>query len=430
MSSAKVIIWNTTVGFLTWDEQSSATVFEPDPEYLKAPFNLSPLLHPNKEEFLYGFDFHARFEGMIPLFNDSLPDSFGNIVFKEWAEQQNLNRGKINPVERLLYTGNGGIGALEYHVSKDMQAARGELNPEELAVISDKIIKGEYHQTDYLLNPQALQNILSIGSSVGGAQAKVLLALPREEHGGEQKFLAGDRLYQEPTDYFVVKLEHDRENAWSREKNRAEFVYNQMARNAGINVAESRLIFHADRAHFASKRFDRLNNQKIHKQTVNALTGFFGRNNEFGYEDIFRIMEFFKLPYDHKEQLFLQMTFNVLASNRDDHTKNFSFLMNREGQWSLSPAYDLTYPLDPYQSFDVPHKISINQKVNGIQKSDLQAVARKVGITRYNELIERVATSVQDFSGLAAQHNISTKTIRLIDKEIERNLSVCYGGRA
>ncbi|TVR42499.1 MAG: type II toxin-antitoxin system HipA family toxin [Cryomorphaceae bacterium] len=429
MSSAKVTIWNTTVGYLTWDESNNAAVFEPDPDYLKANFNLSPVLHANKEEFLYGFDFHTRFEGMIPLFNDSLPDSFGNIVFKEWAEHQNLNTRKINPVERLLYTGHGGIGALEYHVSKKIHSAESELNPEELALISDQIIKGEYHHADYLLNPKALQNILSIGSSVGGAQAKVLLAIVGEENSGEQKFLAGDQGYTGPADYFIVKLEHDRQNLWSREKNRVEFVYNQMARNAGINVAESRLIFHADRVHFASKRFDRVNNQKLHKQTVNALTGFFGRNNEFGYEDIFRIMAFLKLPYPQQEQLFLQMTFNVLASNRDDHTKNFSFLMNPGGQWSLSPAYDLTYPLDPYQSFDIPHKISINQKVNSIQKSDLQAVARKVGIKRHNELIERVATSVQEFTNLAAQQDISRKTIHLIGKEIARNLSVCFGGR-
>ena len=215
-------------------------------------------------------------------------------------------------------------GATEYHEWKDIPNITHNLDLSELAQISDKIIKRKYEQEDFVHNPDALRNILTIGSSVGGAQAKILVAITREQKKENEKILAGDIIHHIPVDYYIVKLEHDSQDIWNREKNYVEFVYNQIAKDIGINVADSRLICEGGRAHFASKRFDRVKNRKVHKQTVNALTGFFGKNTEFSYEHIFSVMEHLKLPSNQKEQLFMQMVFNVVASNRDDHTKNFS----------------------------------------------------------------------------------------------------------
>ena len=422
MSSAKISIWNTTVGYISWDDRNNTAIFEADQEYIDAPFNIAPLIHPDKKELLYGNNYHEKFNGMIPTFNDSLPDSFGNVVFKEWLEQIDMDQSQMNPVERLLYVGSRGIGATEYHEGKDIPNITHNLDLSGLAQISDKIIKRKYVQEDFVHNPDALRNILTIGSSVGGAQAKILVAITREQKKENEKILAGDIIHHIPVDYYIVKLEHDSQDIWNREKNYVEFVYNQIAKDIGINVADSRLIREGGRAHFASKRFDRVKNRKVHKQTVNALTGFFGKNTEFSYEHIFSVIEYLKLSSNQKEQLFMQMVFNVVASNRDDHTKNFSFLMDEKGQWSLSPAYDLTFPFDPYQSFVIPHKISINGKVKDISRKDLVATAKKVGILHYNEIIDNVVDKVATFSSRIKEYDLNQKTVQLVAADIEKNI--------
>lgn len=417
MSSAKIKIWNTTVGYLYWDDPNQTALFEPDEEYINSNINISPILHHDKTDRLTGSDYPWKFNGMIPTFNDSLPDSFGNTVFKEWLEQMEMDQSKMNPVERLLYVGGRGIGALEYHTGKEIPYTLSNIDLNELADISNKIIQRKYAQEDFLDDPEALRNILTIGSSVGGAQAKILVAQTKDD-----KLLAGDIIHDKPVDYFIVKLEHDPQNIWYREKNYVEFVYNQIARDIGINVAESKLILEGGRAHFASKRFDRVNNKRIHKQTVNALRGFWGKSLEFGYNDIFKTIEFFQLPYINTEQLFMQMVFNVAASNRDDHTKNFSFLMSEDGEWSLSPAYDLTFPRDPYESFNSAHQIHINGKTKEILREDVVKVAELAGVRNYNHIINNVIEHVSSFQERIKEYPLESNTTKLITKDIAGNV--------
>jgi serine/threonine-protein kinase HipA len=416
MSSAKITIWDKVVGYLVWDAPNQTAIFESDEEYVNSSINLSPLLHENKLQLLNGFDFHKKFNGLPSCFNDSLPDSFGNIVFKEWLEQNKIDQSNLNPVERLLYVGNRGVGALEYQKGYDIPNIIHSIDLNELAGISDDIIKRKYNQKDYLHNPEALKNILVIGSSFGGAQAKILVAI-----NDKNELLAGDIIHKNEVEYFIIKLEHDQSNIWHKEKNFVEFEFNQIARESGLIVADSKLISIDQSTHFASKRFDRLKNEKVHTQTVNALTGFYGRNTEFSYEEIFRIIAYLDLPYVNFEQLFTQMVFNVAVSNRDDHTKNFSFMMNKSGQWSLTPAYDLTYPFDPYQNFNTPHQISINGKNLGIDRKDLESVAKRVGIRNYNQIINRVIDSVATFGNKIQQYGLNKNTTQLIVNDLESN---------
>lgn len=416
MSSAKITIWDTVVGYIVWDDSNQTAIFEADESYLNAGFSISPLLHADKKEIINGSDYHKKFNGLFPCFHDSLPDSFGNIVFKEWLEQNKIDSSNLNPVERLLYVGQRGVGALEYHKGYDTPNIVHSIDLNELADISDTIIKRKYDQKDFLHNPEALKNILVIGSSFGGAQAKVLLAI-----NAKKELLAGDVIHNDAVDYYIVKLEHDSTHAWYKEKNFIEFEYNQIAREIGIHVAESHLLTLDGKTHFASKRFDRQNNEKLHTQTVNALTGFYGRNTDFSYEDIFRIISYLDLSYTSTEQLFMQMVFNVASSNRDDHTKNFSFMMDKLGQWSLTPAYDLTYPFDPYQSFYTPHQISINRKTKDINRIDLENIAKKVGVRNYKQIIDLVIDRMATFEQRIHQYGLNNKTIRLLANEIENN---------
>ena len=416
MSSAKITIWDKLVGYLVWDAPNQTAIFEADQSYVNSSFNISPLLHEDKNAIINGVDFHKKFNGLFPCFNDSLPDSFGNSVFKEWLEQNNIDQSTMNPVERLLYVGNRGVGALEYQKGREIPNSIQTVDLNELAAISDTIIKRKYNQKDFLHNPEALKNILVIGSSFGGAQAKVLVAMNEQN-----ELLAGDIIHKDEVDYYIIKLQHDSTNSWFKEKNFVEFEYNEIAREIGLTVADSKLISIDGSTHFASKRFDRVKNEKIHTQTVNALTGFYGRNTEFSYEQIFRIISYLNLSYSNSEQLFTQMVFNVVTSNRDDHTKNFSFMMNKLGEWSLTPAYDLTYPFDPYQNFNTPHQISINGKNSSIDRKDLESVAKKVGIRNHNSIIDKVVEGVSTFENRMKQYDLNKNTIKLIVKELGAN---------
>lgn len=415
MSVARVSIWGITVGYLAWDGIKHHSIFEPDAEYVKSDFNLAPILHPQKKEILYGNDFHEKFEGLIPVFKDSLPDAFGNVVFKEWLEQSGLKESDMNPVERLLYVGRRGMGALEYHVEKGNANVIQNIDLEELSTISDLIIKRKYESIGGI---RSLENILKIGASVGGAQAKILVAKRR----GTEEYLAGDIVHDGDADYYIIKLGHDTSQIWHREKNVVEFIYNQIAREIGLNVPESELIFQGERVHFQTKRFDRVNNVRWHTQTVSAMAGFYGRTNEFGYENIFKIIDFLKLSDDHKKQLFLNMIFNVAASNRDDHTKNFSFLMSPLGEWAVSPAYDLTYPVDPFQNFGMVHKITVNGKDRNIDRSDILQVADKIGLIGAHEMIDKVISGVNGFRKMAQSFDINKKTVDIIDSELQKNI--------
>ena len=422
MTALKVTLWDMVIGYLAWDEKNNTSIFESSNEYLGSPLNIAPFIHPNKKDKLIGADFHEKFNGLIPCFSDSLPDYFGDIVFKEWLEQLQLDQSSMNPVERLLYVGTTGIGGLEYHDAKVIPSTGKPLNLEYLAILSDKIIKGNYGKEDFLKDSGTLQHLLSIGSSVGGAQAKIMLALHND--ADQMEWLPGNVLHKNNSvEYYIVKLDHDPHHIWQREKHLVEFVYHQMAKEIGIHTADTRLIQDGERTHFASKRFDRIGQKKLHQQTASALLGFFGKSAEIGYEDIFKLMEFLGLSHMEKEQLFTQMVFNVVYSNRDDHTKNFSFLMDETGTWSLSPAYDLTFPFDPYRNFRMPHKISINKKLKEISKKDIQSVARKVGITNDHRILNRVIESSRSVSKRLAESGVSDKTVDLMVKDIQRNLS-------
>jgi serine/threonine-protein kinase HipA len=412
MSVCKVKIWSHTVGYLYWDK---CAVFEPEDTYKGLPFNLAPIIHPEKNNILSGNDFHPNFQGMIPCFQDSLPDAFGNAVFNSWLGRSG-NASMMNPVDRLLYVGSRGMGALEYEVANPLPNTDGDIHLNEIAAIADHILNGKFDniETEY---SGAFANLLRVGSSAGGAQAKILIAIDNDGRN-----LPGDKEYPFQVQHWILKLQHDRLSKWGRDKMFVESVYNAMAKECGIVCAEHKLFEHSGLVHFGSLRFDRLNNAKIHMQTIHALTGFYGRNHEFSYTDIFRVLESLNVPYQDREQLFLRMVFNVASGNRDDHTKNFSMCMGENGAWTLSPAYDLTYPFNPINSFVVPHQISINGKNLRIERNDLLATAKLAGITKAEQLIDHVCEVVSNFQDYIAAFAINPQNLQFIWKDITSNI--------
>jgi serine/threonine-protein kinase HipA len=416
MSNAKINIFGKTFGYISWNEEFSTSVFELDENFNLDIFNPAPfIIKPQIRKYL-GNDFDEIYNGLFPPFIDSLPDSFGNKVFTAWMNEKGLEKKDFNPVERLLYIGNRGMGAFEYEKGKELGRSS-DINLNEIATLANEIVKGKVN-----LSKKEIKNLEGIvnfgGASIGGAQAKILL--------GEQgnRFVPGDIEYDKPTDYYVLKLTNNDGTDWSTNKNKIEFVYNELARKAGINVAHSKLIELDGMHHFASKRFDRINGEKLHAQTFFALSGKFTRSQRFDYKHLFKLLDYFKSDAATKQSLYKQMVFNILSGNTDTHYKNFGFLMNKHGQWNLSPAYDLTFPNDPFQSTLSLHFAEVNGKRTEITRDDFLAVAKDVGILKPIPLIEEVENSLSTFWQEAKAADIDSSVKIKINAIIKNNIKL------
>ena len=419
MSSVRVKIWDETVGYLTWDSQSNTAVFEVDNAYQEAAYNLSPLLLDKRQKLHFGGAYDGPFLGLPPMIADSLPDRFGNRVFQEWLTQNNYHLNDLNSVDRLMYVASRGTGALEYEPGKDVIGSISEVDFDELAQVSKKIIENKYEYSDFVKNREALQHILTIGSSVGGAQAKVLVAIDTQSN----EMRAGDIVHdKESFDYFIVKLSYNSDTPWGMEKTSVEYAYHQMALACGIKMMPCELMEVDDSVHFKTKRFDRVGGKKLHTQTLAALTGYTNRNIPFSYEQIFRLMERLQVSHRDKEQLFKQMVFNVASCNMDDHMKNVGFTMQRNGEWQLSPAYDLTYPFDPYLPSMMFHKMTINGKTKDVSRDDVLTVARLVGIRNAKGVVDEICDAVASFSQKTKGLKISQRTVKSIEAEQQKRI--------
>jgi len=419
MSSLKITIWGKTVGYLAWDRIQNRTILELDADYQNNTINISPPLINKKIKIQSSPVQEPIFQGLHPTFADSLPDYFGNRIFQTWLQQNQIETNDLNPIEKLLYIGKRGSGAFDYEPGKELIHSMETIDFNEIIAISEKIISNKYAISDFLENQQALQNILTIGSSVGGAQAKILIAI----HSETGKICAGDILQKDASwEYYIVKLSHQSDTNWGKEKNTIEYVYYLMAKEAKLTISDSELIEINGNYHFKTKRFDRMNGEKIHLQTLLAITGFFSKTTAFSYEQFFGIAEQLTLKQSEKEALFRQMVFNVASCNMDDHLKNFSFLMNQKGEWSLAPAYDLTYPFDPYLPRFQFHKMTINSKSKNIEHSDLMIVAKKVGIKKGEKIIKEVCDAVSKFNSYVKNYEISNLAKEVIRTDIELSL--------
>ena len=396
IQTAYVNIWNQRVGAVAWDEQNGTASFEYAPEFVQTGLELSPIIMPAEASRIYRFVDHrntSTFKGLPGLLADVLPDKYGNTLINQWLVKNNRPANSINPVETLCFIGQRAMGALEFEpaIPKDKgQSIRLEMN--ELIDITSKILSG---RQEFLTNLQpeqekSLQTILKIGTSAGGARAKALIAFNKET----QEIRSGQANVPRGFEHYLIKFDgiEDEQFGTSKGYGRVEMAYYKMAVDAGIEMMESELLVENGRAHFMTKRFDRLNGaNKVHVQSFCALRHYdFNDISLYAYEDLFETMRLLVLPYPQAEQLYRRMVFNVIAKNCDDHTKNFAFTMDQSGEWSLSPAFDVCYAYRPSSSWVSQHCLSVNGKRKNIEKADLLEVARKMNIKNANEIIDQI----------------------------------------
>jgi len=405
---ATIVLWNKNVGAV-------------EDSFIKSALDISPLIMPLPElqngNKIFSFS-NLNWEtyyGLPGLLSDSLPDRFGNRILEAWLTRQGRNLQNINPVERLCYTGKRGMGALEYkpaiHPSGNYKSEPLEIK--ELITLANEILNERSSMSGNLKEDResSLLNIIKVGTSAGGARAKAVIAY--NEQTGEVR--SGQAAVPENFTHWIIKFDGIKQKELGDTKGygRIEFAYYKMAVDCGISMSTCKLLEENDRAHFITKRFDRLSgNEKIHLQTLCAIAHFdYNDPNSYSYEQAFQVMRQIRLPYPNAEELYRRMVFNVIARNLDDHTKNISFLMDNTGEWKLSPAYDVTYAYNPESRWTRRHQLSINGKRDEISKEDLLKVGKEMNIKKAKDIIDNVKDVISNWNIYAKDCNIPKSQI-------------------
>ncbi|MDP3392177.1 type II toxin-antitoxin system HipA family toxin [Sediminibacterium sp.] len=426
ITNAIIRIWDKEVGAIAWDSEKSLAYFEFEPSFLNSQWDLSPIKMPiaNAAKRIYSFPELIRsntFKGMPGLLADVLPDKYGNALINTWLINNGRAADSMNPVELLCFIGKRGMGALEFEPvmpRTNNQSTKIELA--KLIEIAQVILSNKKQLQANLANEdaKALSDILKIGTSAGGARAKAVIAY----NAKTKEVKTGQADAPKGFEHWLIKFDGvvDSEIGMSSGYGRVEMAYHLMAKEIGINMMESRLLEENGRAHFMTKRFDRTkDNDKIHVQSFCALNHFdFNEVNSFSYEQLFQTMRSLRLPYPDAEQLYKRMAFNVMARNCDDHTKNFSFIMNQSGDWSLAPAFDICHAYRPNSTWVSQHALSVNGKRNNISIDDLLAVAKNMNIKKPVVILNHISDTVKNWKNFAAETKLAPKLRDAIAKTL------------
>jgi serine/threonine-protein kinase HipA len=431
-NDARVILWGSVIGAVTWLEDREVGVFQYAPDFLVSGILLSPIMMP-LGEFPYEFPALARntFRGLPGLLADALPDRYGHAIIDAWLASQGRTAASFHPVERLCYVGSRGMGALEFEpATLGPPTSKRAVEIASLVGLANRILDersglgGAFSGVD---DQEAVNDILRVGTSAGGARPKAVLAWnPRtgEFRSGQVDAGAG-------FEHWIMKFDgvtstRDPELASPKGYGNIEYAYHLMAVEAGIEMTECRFHREGGRSHFMTKRFDRTpRGRKIHMQSLGAIAHIdYRQPASHSYEQAIQVMRRLELPRQDLEQQVMRAIFNVVGRNCDDHVKNIAFLMNRRGEWRLSPAFDVSYAWNPSGEWTSRHQMSVNGKRDDIERDDLIALANAAQMkkARANELIDCVIDVVRRWPDFAAKAGVADSRVKEIQAQQRTSL--------
>lgn len=412
-SVAFVKIWGALVGAIAWDAEQQLGVFEYDKRFMNKGWDLSPLKMPlNSGQTIFTFpelrpkrnSENDTFKGLPGLLADVLPDKYGNQLINVWLAQQGRPENSMNPVEQLSFIGVRGMGALEFEPEKPNRRQHTfKVDVEGLVDIARQMMG---QREDFTTNiksdqEQAIRQMITIGTSAGGARPKAVIALNRQT--GEVR--SGQSKVPKGFEHWLIKLDgvSDVQLGDTQGYGRVEMAYYLMAKDCGIDMMPCQLLEENGRAHFMTKRFDRdEGNIKHHIQTFCGLKHFdYNEVTSFSYEQLFQTMRELRLSYPEAEEMFRRMVFNVMSRNCDDHTKNFSFKLREGKKWELAPAYDICFAFRPGSPWVSQHALSINGKRKDFDLEDFLAIGKNMNIKNAMEIIENVNIVISQWSKYA-----------------------------
>jgi len=416
----KVKLWGTIIGYFLLDEFKRFITFEYDKKFLEFGIEVSPIQMPLSNK-IYQFPdlINTSFRGAPGLISDSLPDKFGNAVIDAWLASQGRTSESFTVLDRLCYTGKRGMGALEYEPSNgEIRDADQEISIAKMVEFASEVLNKQGKISLTKKDEIDYKQLLRLGTSAGGARAKAIIAY--NEKTGE--FRSGQINLEENFVHWLIKFDGVKKNG---DKNREdepeytliEYSYYLMAKKAGITMSECKLFSEGNHNHFMTKRFDRVKGEKIHMQSLGALLHIdYYIPGSCSYERAALTAKQIGCPSNDIEQFYRRTVFNVLAVNQDDHVKNISFLMDKRGKWSLSPAYDITFAYDLSNQYLKSHQMSINKKITKIYQEDLIQCgkAMDIKVSKCRKIIDEVYEAVKDYETLARSVNIKESTIKLL----------------
>ena len=411
----KVTLHENTVGYLAWDPRQKRALFEYDKDFVSAGMDMAPICMPlksarSRQGMVWYGNTDKLYKGLPPTFADSLPDKWGTLLFNKWVIENQLSAKKITPLDHLAFIGKRAMGALEYEPALSI----GDNEPSNVDVrqLFDYSMNVLSEREATILNSDESilwQDLIKISTSAGGKRPKAIVAI----NDADGQVMSGQGEIPEGFTHYILK--YDDGKGFPHAK--MEYIYYQIATQAGIQMMPSQLRTFGNVTHFLTERFDRKGNEKIHTQTLAAMYP-----NADSYEDVFSLMRKLSLPYTDFIQLFKIMVMNVLGRNVDDHNKNFSFLMSQEGKWRLAPAYDLTYCFDASAPiYANQQELSIHGKRDSITRQDLLEVGKQQDISNVGHLYEEVVESLSTLPGLASEMDIPQKLINDIYKTLSIN---------
>ncbi len=424
MNDAKVLLWGSVIGAVSWLENREIGVFQYASDFVGSGIQISPIVMP-LNEFPYEFPALAKnsFKGLPGLLADSLPDKFGNAVIDAWLASQGRAEASFNPVERLCYIGTRGMGALEFEPTiSEFSKKEKKIEINKLVDLVNKILDQRTGLSGVLTgidDHEVLEDILRVGTSAGGARAKAILAW----NPNSKEFRSGQINLDPGFEHWLLKFDgisnnRDKEIADPLGYGKIEYAYYKIAVKIGIFMMDSKLHHEGGRSHFMTKRFDRtLNGGKIHAQTLGALAHYdYNLAGSNSYEQAIQLMKHLGLSRQNLEQQVLRTFFNIVGRNQDDHVKNIAFLMDRGGKWTLSPAYDLIYSWNPTGDWTSQHQMSLNNKRDNFTRDDLVSFAKTAGIKKHiaNDMIDLVINEFTKWSDVASSVGVSPENIEKI----------------
>ena len=430
-SFANVFYQGEAVGVAFWDATRRVTSFQYLPEFVQRGIELAPLMMPLRNAPYQFANLHESFGGLPGMLADCLPDVYGNTLIDDWLRQQGRSLDDFSPVERLCYVGARGMGALEFRPGLRPERSKAErVDVEHLVELAAKVL-ADRKGLSVDLSGDGLDEILRVGTSAGGARAKAVIVWNEQTN----EVRSGQADAPEGFQHWLLKFDGISE-AFDGVQDpqgygRIEYAYSKMATEAGINMSECRLFEEGGRAHFMTHRFDRTaDGSKVHYASL------FGMAHKqysapgaqrHSYEDYFAVIEKLEIDPKERQEAFRRMVFNVLGCNRDDHTKNFGFLLDSSACWKLAPAFDVTYAYNPQPGkWTAAQQMSIMGKRKNITRADLIAIGRQSSVAtvpKLKSVVDHVVTALQRWPHFAEQAGVGGESAKKIQAAIHVQMS-------
>ena len=393
-----VMLWGSEVGKLYWDDRGKRAVFSYNPDFIRKGIDISPFTASVRGAAGKGFPVVGNreklYQGLPTFLADSLPDHWGNKVFDHWAAQNHIPKHRLTPVDKLAFIGRRGMGALEFVPAVSGLESSKAVQIDSLYRLAQKIF--DERQESFVRDDENLdlQSLYEVGTSAGGQHPKAIIAINDQSHD----IRSGQVPLPEGYRYYILKFAERDDFPFTL----MEMVYYEMAKEAGISMMPSRLVHIEGKYHFLTERYDRQGGRKLHTQTLAAMDP-----DADSYDDLFEVCRKLNLPANELSELYRRLVFNVLGGNVDDHIKNFSFMMDMDGEWHIAPAYDMTFSTNlDGTAYENVHSMSVMGKTEDITADELILFARQNGIKNAGRIIDEVSTAISHFYGYASRYPI------------------------